>query len=160
MVSLVPGSMVDAGGFTLRCGDQGMIVDGIEQARSEAEVFALLKAYMERTQTCGKLSRLRAEMVAAPTAFKELFAQCLALLSELDAASRLDGTMSAAIKEVLRVFGSALQRLKTLQSAARTARSQAAPANASSAGPGHPEGIAAGTSSHSRGSATLDRVAH
>ena len=97
-----------------------MIADLIEDARTEAEVLALLKVYMEKTRACGKLSRLRGEMVAAPTAFKDLFGQCLALLSELDAASRLDGTMSAAIKEVLQVFGRALQRLKTLQSQARS----------------------------------------
>ncbi len=93
-----------------------MIADQIREAKTRQEVFSLLDAYIEAVAGSDKAGYLPEGTATLPDGVNDLMQRCLHLLGELDAASkRLDGRACGVIKEVLHVFGNALNRLKLLE---------------------------------------------
>ena len=88
----------------------------MREAGTEADVLALVNAFIEASRACGKLSCLPAYAAAPVSGFNTLLQRCLSLLGELDGASkRCDEPARATIKETLHVFSTALERLKAIQ---------------------------------------------
>ncbi len=106
-----------------------MTSDLIRQAETQDEVFALLDAFIDSCCLWDKTNLLPAAMAARPADFVEVGERCLLLLNELDAASRgLDERRTAMLKEALRVYAAAFDRLNRLKRELRRCSGYEAPA--------------------------------
>jgi len=92
------------------------ITDVIRDADSEHVVYFLLSSYVNTARYRNTLKGLPEQISALPLASKgEVRSRFQMLMLELDGASkRLDNKACATIKEALAVFGTALNRLQSL----------------------------------------------
>ena len=93
-----------------------IIIDIIREAETEHDVYFLLTAYVEAVRFGDKLNCLSEPMTRLPfTGMDDVSGRFEKLVAELDVASRrLDDNTCEVIKEALHVFGTALNRLRSL----------------------------------------------
>jgi hypothetical protein len=93
-----------------------VIADAIREAETEYVVYFLLDAYLNSNSRRAALSHLPAPISVLPLRGQnDTKARFILLESEFAAATkRRDDQTSGAIKEALRVFGAAVQRLQSL----------------------------------------------
>jgi hypothetical protein len=93
-----------------------MLVELMCDVRAECEVYQLLHAYIEAGGYAGKPGFLPPGMATAVTTVNDVRQRYLALIGELDAASKhVDDEARLMLKEALHVFRSALYRLQLFE---------------------------------------------
>lgn len=94
------------------------ITDVIREADTEHVIYFLLSSYLNTARYRNSLKGLPEKISALPLAGKaEVRSRFEMLMLELDAASkRLDDKSCASIKDALAIFGTALNRLQSLDS--------------------------------------------
>ena len=98
-----------------------MIADVIRNADSDREIYLLMAAYVDAMRSVANLSD---ELIEQPIIDSDdLRARFRQLITELDNASaQLDAEAVPAIKEALHIYGTALDRLRTLDHEQHPAR--------------------------------------
>lgn len=95
-----------------------MITDTIREVKTEEAVYLLLTAYVEAVRSGSTLNCLSEPATGSPfTCIDDVSDRLVKLIDELEGASeRSDDRTCEVIKDALDVFGTALARLRSLDS--------------------------------------------